>query len=1131
MSSDGDSGQDGYFNLPDNIIGIGNAGKTTVKHYLSQDWILKEGVEKRNGNTPDGFNAFIIDTATNEQDKDENQVEEINDRIKRIARQSGRPEDTVSTELEYINPLDDAPNELISRPGLTSETTVRKIANKARIDAWWLENNDTMLTDGYAQGVLRRRGLSKALFHASRTDEGRMEALHRRIDGKTATMVVGLGGGTGSGMFLDLAKLITDEVDEVHLIATIPGLQEKDRRTANAFAALSELEYLALQGDNPFTNIVVVPFGPARDLENRETFHDALVQTIVAREATSNNFSSFLDESKPNRIPKAYAPFTVAVPQILRYDVGDIREIASNIETYRKEKRAALDAELSLYESLHEFFIDEWSGDVGDALEKAQQAGLNVNDDQFSLSGEEASALRNRLDELQSWIEDEQTFGHVNNQALADWRDQLGGWVKTHREQTSDLSDEEFKKHLVTTLPDRVENLKPVDDKYPAEPDERRLAEVFRDELRAIKLRANLLRVIKIIDEDEVREALNSAIHTDRDGWVGGMSLADRINTLEQQTDSHERNLNLLTDLESDLETMRDHRAESWQDAVADDMELLVELQNHADEIESQLSQLQDDLKDVFRTITNANDPSEIPANAFSFDFGLLNDRLQKVGLDPVDRTAIEDTVKYTKKAYETWHELNNTGFVRDLLGKKEELQDEYVGYLDGVDRDLVTIEPTAERGNFEQDFECSLAAEDLFGDVAADLEEKRDRRLESVISEFESTIGEFDVAETVEEYRTQWNGDGFDLEWPGDAGEAPDELRERLSTGLDEDSAADVFDALLADGSGYRDEGIVHRALDDAFLGPVEAKRAALQDRIEETDRRTTIYQDLREIVMEHDDSFSDTGPDRPDSGDTTSYVSSSESPYLKKTKSEDQSGLLQYEDIAASRIWDRSDSKEMQKIRSHFEQFAENVVENNETLGLQRRRIEIKTGASGDYADVRNTVYDGHYIGNVFMSRTFETDQQNPGNPIFKQVQETFDQSKLHFESNANGYSHESIGFGAPWDLSMVTFVGGVFLDNIRAILQPNRGYKNSYESQREELREAVRIRHVHGVDGTDHTIGGDGEGGFVYRDSLLNLDDPEDLYTLLDATEEEMVETLLEDHVGERTFRSTIDLTADE
>lgn len=1126
MSADGDERErKDDLSLPDNIIGIGNAGKTTVTHYLSQDWILEEAVGATDGRIPDGFKAFIIDTATDEQPGDERQVERINERIKEVAERSGRTPSTVSTELEYINPLDHAPNNLISRAGLTSEATVRRIAKQDRLEAWWLENEDSMLTDGYSQGVLRRRGLSKALFHASRAGEGEMEVLPRRIEGETATMVVGLGGGTGSGMYLDLANLITQEVDELHLIASIPGLQEKDRRTANAFAALSELEHLALNEDNPFTNIVLLPFGPARDLQNRETFLDAIVQTIVAREATTNDFSSYLDESKPNPIPKAYAPFTLAVPQILRYDVGDIRETESAIKEYREAKRTALDAELALYGELHDFFTEEWGGEIGDALETAQD-GLTVDNDQFGLSGDEASSLRNRLDSLQSWIEDEDAFGHVDNDALATWRDQLGGWIEALRQNYSDLPEEELKKRLVTRLPDRVDRLQPVDDLYPSEPDDQKLASVFRDELRAIKLRANLLRALKIVAEDEVTEVLTAALESDRKGWVGAQRLEDHINSLTREATQHQTDLELLDDLETDLAAARDHNIESWRDAIEEDLELLVELEASADDIEAQLDALRNEFRDEIETISNANTPDNIPANGLTFDFDRLNGQLRDVGLDPIDGRNLAETVEETRRAYEAWHDINNTGFIGGFLGDTEEKQNQYLSYLEAVDDSYVDISPKAERGDFTGDFSCELATDKLFDDITRKLGEQRETRQERILRRFKSTLSEFDATDVVDDYRAQWGSNDFDLEWPGDTDDAVSSLRERLET-LDADSAEAVFDDLLADGNGFEDPGLVYVAFHDAYLGPVEAKRSALDARIDDIESRADVYDSLRRIVMEYDDAFSGFGPDRPEMEETRSFVSDSDSPYVKKIQSDDQVGLLQYEDIAESGIWDRGNSTEMRKIRSHFEQqFAKTVVRNNDLGCLEERQIEVATDASGEYADVRNPTYDGHYVGNVFLSRAFD-DDQNPGHPMFSTVREVFEDSDLYFKGGENGYSHESVGHGAPWDLSMITFIGGVFLDNIRPVLQPNRGYKISYESQREDLREGVRIRHVHGVDGRDGSISDAGEGGYVYRKSLLDLDDPDDLYTLLDATEAEMVETLRENYIGRTTFETSIDL----
>jgi hypothetical protein len=1139
MSAGDPRDQDDELTLPDNIIGIGNAGKTVVTHYLSQDWIVERAVGGFDDD--DEFSAFIIDTATDEQSADERDVEHINENVEEVAEAFGKNPDLIDTGIDYINPLDDASDKFISRTGLTSKATVETIARNDGITAWWLENNSDMLTDGYGQGVLRRRGLSKALYHASRAAKGgsdvNLNDLARNLSGssdqRTATMVVGLGGGTGSGMYLDLAKHLTDEVTELNLVASIPGLEEKNRRTANCFAALSELEYLALNGDNPFTNIILVPFGPAKQLSNKETFLDAFVQTIIARESTTNDFTEFLNEASAQPIPKKFAPFTVAVPQILRYDVGDIREQEQAIEEYRQTKRGALDAEIEMYEAIHDYFIEEWDGEIGELLAEVQRNN-SVADDQFALSGNEASSLRNRLDELRSWIEDEERFGSVNNEALVTWREQLGQWIDREQEQNSDRSQEEIKKQLVTRVPERVENLRPVDDKYASEPSERKLASVIRDELRAIKLRANLLRALKVIEEDEVREAVDSAIDAGADGFIGSRRLEDRVNSLNRETDTHESNLEVLDDLEGDLEDARDYVMESWRESVEDDLELLVELDTNADEVRERLQTLNSEFEDQLRTISQANSPDNVPAGGLSFNFDRLNSQLREIGIDPIDGQKISESIEQTKRAYEVWHELNNGGGILGKIGfgDKQEKENEYVAYADSVDEaGYIDITPTGERGDFEQDFSCSPTSEGLFEDVISEIEEKRRRIRHRVIQEFKTAISEFEASDAVEDHRAQWQGDGFDLAWPGDTGDAVPTLQDQLED-LDAESADAVLDDLLADGTGYGDPGTVYVAFTDAYLGPIESKRSELHDAIEEKEERAQVYKSLREVVVQYDDAFNGTGPSRPEVDDAQriDIGSETDSPYVTKVEAEDQLSLLQYEDIADSGVWtDRSMENEKYKIGRFFEKrFAENAITDTGLNCLANRLIETKN-LGGEYTDATSTRYDGHYVGNIYMSRAFP-DQEDPGDEIFQSIQDVFRDSNLHFRDGGDGYTHESKSYGAPWDLSMVTFIGGIFLDNLHPVIQPTDGYLSSYESQRDELAESVRIRHVHGVDGRDESISSPGDGGYIYRDSMLDLGDPEDLYRLIDGNEEEVVEMLLDEYVGSTTFPSSIDLNVD-
>lgn len=1132
MSTGADRDQGDGLNLPDNIIGIGNAGKTTVTHYFSQDWIVERAV---GGDDDDRCKGFIIDTATEEQSDDERDVERINSKIKRVAESFDENPQLIDTSIDYVNPLNDASDKLISKVGLTSESSVRTIASKDGLTAWWLEDNSDMLTDGYAEGVLRRRGLSKALYHASRASSSRSEINLDNLSGKLAgdpkdrsvTVVAGLGGGTGSGMYLDLAKQLDDEGTQVNLVATIPGLKEKNRKTANAFAALSELEHLALTDGNPFTNIVLVPFGPARRLPNKDTFLDAFVQTIIARESTSNDFSSYLDESSAEQVPQKFAPFTVAIPQILRYDVGDIREQERAIDEYREAKRRALDAEISLYEAIQDYFIEDWNGETGDLLAEASR-GNSVGNKQFVLSGTEASSLRNRLSDLRSWIEDETRFGSVDNQALINWRKRLGQWIDQEQNQNSDLSQEELKKQIVTEVPKRAKSLRPVEDEYAGEPADQKLARVIRDELRAIKLHGNLLRAIKVIDEEEVQEAVDSAIDPDADGYIGSRRLEDQVNSLNRKIERHEADLQVLDDLEADLSDARDHVMGSWRDSVEDDLALLVELDKGIDEIRNRLTALQNEFEDRLRDISGANNPDNIPAGGLNFDFDRLNGQLRDIGVDEIDDQKITDSIKRTREAYKAWHEINNGTFISRLIGDQEEIQNRYVSTVDAVDNSYVEITPVGEHGNFTQDFNCVPATDGLFEGVIEDIEQKHDTLRRRILREFKTALSEFEAADAVEDRRAQWQGESFDLTWPGDTDDAVETLRQRLET-LDADSADSLLNDLLADGVGYDDPGTVYVAFTDAYLGPIEAKRSKLHDRIETKTERAEVYESLRDVVVQYDDSFNGSGPSRPEVDDAQrlDVGSDSDSPYVTKIEADDQLSLLRYEDIADSGVWNDPNMKnEKDKVGEFFrKRFAKKAITDNELNCLAHRLIEIKDTAQ--YGDVEgSTRYDGHYIGNIYLSRAFPEDQ-DPGSDIFDSVQTVFEKESLHFREGGNGYTHESKGYGAPWDLSMITFIGGVFLDNLRPVVQQKDGYKSSYESQRDELAESVRIRHVHGVDGQDGSISDPGEGGFVYRNSTLDLEDAADLYSLIDGNEKEVVEMLRNEYVGRTTFPSSIDL----
>ena len=1108
MSGDGHERELGSHQLPDNLVGIGGVGKAVVDRFLSEEWIVEEAVgATRYGG---GLRGYILDTATDERAADESHVAEHNDRIRRIAEESDLGLELLGTDVhvEYLNPVEDVPDALLSDAGAAAGD----IAGDGEPPSWWLRDDEVSTDRGYEIGTVRRRADGKALLQASQQAGGEMADLPERMADGTTTIVAGVGGGTGSGMATELAKQIKAAGGRVTLVGILPAAGAHERVRANAFATLSELEYLAVTDRNPFRNIVLLPHGPASDLDYQDTFLDGVVGTIVAREHLGVT-GNYLNESSAEPIPKRFAPFTLATPQTLRYNTGEIRRAERSIREYCDAKRAALDVELELYRALEECFRQEWGGDVAEALD-------GVGDDRFTLRDHDAKALRTRLDDLQSWLDDGDTFGHVHSQVLADWRDQLGGWIG---ETDADLSEGEPKNRLVTRLPDRVDGLDPVDEIYPSEPDDQLLASVIRDELRAIGRRATLLQLRNLLESEDPEAGAALAATVEPEGAFTALQRLDPVvDEAEHKLHRHRTNRETLDELESAVVEERDELAVSWSNAVMDDIEALVALETNAEEVRSRLEAIETEVEDSLRAIGNVKTPENLPWEQFSIGFGRLNHRLHAVGIGPVDVDAIERSVEHAAAAFGAWHEYNRDSILDALpiRDRKADAREEYLTRIRAIDDRFVQVAPAADH-DIETDFQCRSSVRDRFDEIRAELDEKRAYHRARLGDELERLVQESDLSNVVDPYRDRWDGDGFEVELPN----LPDEMVHRIGTamadGFDADSADAALDDFLAADSDGEATGIVRTILDEALVEPIRRRRERLEAEVSSAEEQLERYDRLRGIATGPGVEFDGIGPARPEVPDRSPIDLDSDDPYVTKVESDEQHTLWMYHDIGDSGVWTEPVMEdEKHKIEQYFrKQFADEAVRNTELNGFSNRLIETKN-TDGQYTDATSTRYDGHIVTNVFLSRAFP-DDWDPEGQLFDGIRETFEMSGLYFRKN-DRYDHQSVGFGAPWDLSLVTFVSGVFLDNIAGIER----YKQAYDEERTESGDGIRVRHAHGLDGADPRIGDGNDRGYVYRDSLLDLDDPDDLYTLLDSTEAEMVETLLEQYIERVTLPDSSD-----
>jgi hypothetical protein len=90
----------------------------------------------------------------------------------------------------------------------------------------------------------------------------------------------------------------------------------------------------------------------------------------------------------------------------------------------------------------------------------------------------------------------------------------------------------------------------------------------------------------------------------------------------------------------------------------------------------------------------------------------------------------------------------------------------------------------------------------------------------------------------------------------------------------------------------------------------------------------------------------------------------------------------------------------------------------------------------------------------------------------------------------------------FGGDWDIGVTVFIDGVFLDNIRKVVQAN-GYRSSYVEQESQIRSNIMIHHSFGLD----------KGFYARRESTLNLEDSDDMEFYLRNDDMEIINELLQ------------------
>ena len=924
---------------PDKLIGVGGAGKKTVYKAMQQDWIIDEAI------TDDGeMMAFAVDTDTDEARRDEDEVEAIQKKIDEVKQEGNYEISEQKPRVEYVNVVEETSRRYTSGAKLTAEQSVNEIMEQEALNCWWLKNHEDMLAtnDSYEGGVFRRRGLSKALYHASQMGQNDLNEMMGEVaaGGGDVGMVVGLGGGTGSGMFIDLAKHIRENSagsTRITLFGVLPGMNENSNEIANAYAALSEIEYLATQKDNenPFYNVILVPIEPAwgSDGEATNDFNEALAYTIMSYYNMSGdpdnfgNRTAYLDESDPSRGQFKYAPFTLAVPQILRYSADDLQDAEEEFNNIKEALREAQRTESELCERLEDYIKAHYE-DIYRSTIDAPSTQVEADLD----AGNLLDIREERIGFVESLVEmDElEPLGYHAHRRIRDNLNDLKEEIRLDEREMQGMSDadvsDEERRRLVDNLPDMHD-----DESYFKPPggydsdQNNELAEIVMNEMKNIASRRDLLKARKKIRDEHVEEGIEVALSRENRGLTTDVD--EKLREVSIENDDIRDRKEALEEFQSETEAIVEDGIEEWRSEVSRDINDIITITQNLDDIENLLDDLERHLRTELRNFRNAQDPNQLSVDFGFNDFSELNRLLDEAGVETINEDRVNDSLNHLMEAGTAFMKSRSTSTmdrVKGVFGSDpdEKRKATYFRRIDKVEDDMFEV------GGWENpDFICQVDS-DFVENKMKKIRGRRTELINSVADSLNHNLMNDGV--TKEDIIDRLDTDSEELEDIGEFGTEKNysgELRDWLQTEtLESETSETVLEKLCSEDGR---DNIVYEAFHDTYLKSVDDAMEEVLADLSEYDEEVKKYSDLREIIDDEGEAFVN---DRDDVGDPKDIrieaISGTESSHRRDETAVQRGRLQMVDDIEEAGLWSEENPDEREKIIKNLNDFARRVA-----------------------------------------------------------------------------------------------------------------------------------------------------------------------------------------------------------
>ena len=491
-------------NFPRYIYAIGGAGKNLLYTTLEEEWILRELLRPQFA--PTEVDVMIIDTAIIEENSDRGRIADIEKNVARI-------------EEEYrSNPLNAGQN--IGRINITYKLLTKemslqsphaligiedKVKKATGAKTWWINDSELgkdwsqkLMTKNnfqelnFSKGVYRKRAMGKAIFYKAMS-EGLFNININRSD--KVDIIIGLGGGTGSGIAFDLARTVKNiqPTADVTLFGVLSTLNESPDEKANNFAMLGEIEHAYLNGISPFKNVILIPMEvtefpgreKASDIHERllREFDETVPHIFVA---CHNNPAERLLTGFPS-----YAPFIIATSQVVRYNVESIKKLKDNLIGALNDKEISLKDEEEVYSIIRKF-VDEF-------YPEEFQKGLSDDDKTF---------IKERLSKF-NMVLDHELFRELSYNGVTVLR-------KAVEDGISGSGSDEIEKQ-VASIKSETDMISIGSEGYKEETD-KTLYNILKRDVDTIDMLLSVLNVANNnVRNDLVRETLKIVIKADED--------------------------------------------------------------------------------------------------------------------------------------------------------------------------------------------------------------------------------------------------------------------------------------------------------------------------------------------------------------------------------------------------------------------------------------------------------------------------------------------------------------------------------------------------------------------------------------------------------------------------------------